>query len=93
MASPGPTVELPVEELSLATQHVEEAVERVESVMAVTQAVPGPIEAEEETAIIESLSGATQQIREAVHDVDALVEVAEEKPGPGTPADGKALSA
>jgi predicted PurR-regulated permease PerM len=82
----GPTVELPVEELSQATQHVEEAVERVESVMVVTQARPGPIEAEAKAAIVESLGEATQQIREAVCDVDALVEAAEEKPGPRSSA-------
>ena len=81
-----PTIELPVEELSRATQHIEEAVERVESVMAATQAGTEPIRGEEKAAIVESVGEATQQIREAVRDIATLVEATEERPGSGTSA-------
>jgi hypothetical protein len=75
----GPTVELPLAEVSGAIGQVGQAVEQVETVIAVTADSQGPVHDGEREAIVDNLDRATQRIKEAVQDVEAMIVAAQEE--------------
>jgi len=88
----GPTVEMPLAELSQATQNVEQAVERVETVMVVAQGASGPLAPAERETIVEELAQATQQMRHAVGQVDTLKTAAQDSAEANGPTVGMPLA-
>jgi predicted PurR-regulated permease PerM len=74
----GPTVEMPLAELSQATQDVAEAVERVKTVMVAAQDASGPLAPAERETIVEELDQATQQMRQGMGQVGTLKTAAQE---------------
>ena len=88
----GPTIAMPLAELSQATQSVEQAVERVETVMGAAQDASGPLAPAERETIVEGLDQATQQIRHAVGQVDTLKTAAQEGAEASGPTVGMPLA-
>jgi hypothetical protein len=82
----GPTVEMPLAELTHATRQVEAGVERVDAVKIATQEPAGSGDPEEREAIVGELEDATQQIKQAVDHVDALITVAPDRKESSKPA-------
>jgi predicted PurR-regulated permease PerM len=74
-----PTVELPLAEVSGAIGQVGQAVEQVETVIAVTADSQGPVHDGEREAIVDNLDRATQRIKEAVQDVEIMIVAAQEE--------------
>jgi hypothetical protein len=74
----GPTVELPLAEVSGAIGQVGQAVEQVETVIAMTADSQGPVHGAEREGIVDNLDRATQRIREAVQDVETMIVAAQE---------------
>jgi hypothetical protein len=69
----GPTVEMPVAELTHATQQVTEAVGQVEAIKMVTQEPAEPNGPEEREVIVEELDHAARQMKQAAECVDTLI--------------------
>jgi len=65
--------------VSGAIGQVGEAVEQVETVIAVTADSQGPVDGGEREAIVDNLDRATQRIKEAVQDVATMIVVAQEE--------------
>jgi predicted PurR-regulated permease PerM len=74
----GPTVEMPLAELSQATQDMAEAVERVETVVVAAQEASGPLAPAERETIVGELDQATQQMKQGVGKVGTLKAAAQE---------------
>jgi hypothetical protein len=75
----GPTVELPLAEVSGAIGQVGQAAEQVETVIAMTADSQGPVRGGEREAIVDNLDRATQRIKEAVQDVETMIVAAQEE--------------
>jgi hypothetical protein len=73
----GPTVELPLAELSEATGEIEQGVKQVELVIAATADSQGPVQGGEREAIVDNLDQATQRFKDAVQDVETMVVTAQ----------------
>jgi hypothetical protein len=73
----GPTVELPLAEVSGAIGQVGQAVEQVETVIAMTADSQGPVHGGEREAIVDDLDRASQRIKEAVQDVGIMIVAAQ----------------
>jgi predicted PurR-regulated permease PerM len=79
LGTSGPTVQLPLAELSEATGQVGQAVAEVETIVAATAGAQGPIQSGQREAGVDHLDQATQRFKEAVQDVETLVVAAQEE--------------
>ncbi len=79
LGTSGPTVQLPLAELSEATGQVGQAVAEVETIVAATAGAQGPVQSGQREAGVDHLDQATQRFKEAVQDVETLVVAAQEE--------------